>query len=159
MLHIYFSFIYFSCAVVNCCLSSGVSALVTFVSFLCTILASAFYKYSISRERILLSDTTTTTLIDNDDHDNFLTTTLSTMKPSISSPLPCVRTTNSISSLSEVDILIDQNINDNEENDELIFDNMIIDTTEDSEEEICQLFSGNNIITTDFMNQIKISGL
>jgi hypothetical protein len=61
--------------------------------------------------------------------------------------------------LSEVDILIDQNTNDNEENDESIFDNMIIDTTEDSEEEICQLFSGNNIITTDFMNQIKISGL
>ncbi len=112
MLHIYFSFIYFSCAVVNCCLSSGVSALVTFVSFLCAILASAFYKYSINRERILLSDTTT----------------LLTMKSSISSPLPYVRTTNSIdisrtSSLSEVDILMDQNTNDNEENDESIFDN------------------------------------
>jgi hypothetical protein len=35
----------------------------------------------------------------------------------------------------------------------------IIDTTEDSEEEICRIFSGNNIITTDFINQIKISGL
>ncbi|CAF1516551.1 unnamed protein product [Adineta ricciae] len=50
-----------ACALINFCLSSGVSALVVFVSFLGAILASAFYKYAISRET-LLSDVT---LIDN----------------------------------------------------------------------------------------------
>jgi hypothetical protein len=37
------------------CLSSGLSALVVFVSFLCAILASAFYKYTTNREHILLN--------------------------------------------------------------------------------------------------------
>ncbi|CAF0792076.1 unnamed protein product [Adineta ricciae] len=50
-----------ACAIINFCLSSGVSALVVFVSFLGAILASAFYKYAISRET-RLSDVA---LIDN----------------------------------------------------------------------------------------------
>ena len=55
-LYIYFPLIYFSCAIINLCLSSGLSALIVFVSFLCAILASAFYKYTTNRERILLND-------------------------------------------------------------------------------------------------------
>lgn len=45
-----------SCAAINFCLSSGLSALVVFVSFLCGILASAFYKYTITRENMLFNE-------------------------------------------------------------------------------------------------------
>ena len=48
--------IHFSCALVNFCLGSGLSALVVFVTFLSTILASAFYKYAISGEKTTSDD-------------------------------------------------------------------------------------------------------
>lgn len=100
---------------------------------------------------------TTATLIDNDDDDDdvSVTETLPVIKPSFRSPLPFVRMTNMncTDSLSEIAIFIDHTTSDNEEE---TFNNMIIDTPQDSEEEIDYLINDNNIIITDFLDQINI---
>ncbi|UJR23590.1 hypothetical protein I4U23_026579 [Adineta vaga] len=63
-----------SCAIIDFCLSSGVSALIVFVSFLGAILASAFYKYAISREN-LFSDVT---IIDDNADESLISNVLPT---------------------------------------------------------------------------------
>ncbi len=67
-----FSLIYFSCVIVNFCLSSGLSTSVVFVSFLCGILASAFYKYTIHRERMLTNQSVTTIYSTKTTHPNVI---------------------------------------------------------------------------------------
>ncbi|CAF0948650.1 unnamed protein product [Adineta steineri] len=153
-----------SCGVVNFCLSSGISALVVFVSFLGAILASAFYKYSTSRGYMLSHHTTTALLDDDDDDDDdeSVSTSLLTMKNSIKSPSSFQRTTNSIynnpiDSLSNIHMPIDQNTSDNEE---VIFNNMIED---DSDEEFQVQYIQNNyhslndtnMMTTDYLDQFN----
>jgi hypothetical protein len=99
--------LYFRCAVVNFCLSSGLSVLTVFVSVLCAILASAFYKYTSSREQMSLDDTTCTLVNqDNDDLDKPITIT-SITEPLIMSTLPSTTTdepvnNECIQSLSEI---------------------------------------------------------
>jgi len=76
----------------------------------------------------------------------------STIKPSIRSSSSLIETTNTI---------------ENEENNEQIFNNMIIYNTEDSEEEvqmkqikdIYHLLNDNNLTVTDFIDQLKLYGL
>jgi hypothetical protein len=128
---------------VNFCLSSGLSALVVFVSFLSAILASAFYKYTISREQMLLDDDTST-LIDND--DDSATPFLPTMEPSISSPwsFPETIDTNSIDLLIEIN---EQTSDDSKEE----FQTKLI-------EHIYDLSNDNELSSTDFINQLKMYG-
>ena len=66
-----FPLIYFSCVIVNFCLSSGLGALTVFVTFLCGILASAFYKYTIHREHTLIETEVThlSSKIENTEED------------------------------------------------------------------------------------------
>jgi hypothetical protein len=76
----------------------------------------------------------------------------STIKPSMRSSSSLIETTNTI---------------ENEENNEQIFNNMIIYNTEDSEEEvqmkqikdIYHLLNDNNLTVTDFIDQLKLYGL
>jgi len=76
----------------------------------------------------------------------------STIKPSIRSSSSLIETTNTI---------------ENEENNEQMFNNMIIYNTEDSEEEvqmkqikdIYHLLNDNNLTVTDFIDQLKLYGL
>jgi hypothetical protein len=151
---------YFSCAVVNFSLSSGLSVLTVFVSLLCAILASAFYKYTTSREQMSIDDTTCPLVNqENDDLDKPITLT-SITEPSITSTMTATNeSTNieTIQSLSEIEITIEdvkesttdyeENINENitdfEDNaiddggnNEEIANDIIIDTIEGTEEEI-----------------------
>jgi hypothetical protein len=129
-----------------------------FVSFLCAILASAFYKYSTSREQMSLDDVTFTSLDqDNNDLDKPITIT-STTDSSLTSVSPEVTTdesnNNIIESLTEIEIHIEEttnentsetinentneneNENENETNHEQISNDVLIDTIEGSEEDI-----------------------
>jgi hypothetical protein len=176
---------YFRCAVVNFCVSSGVSVLAVFVSFLCAILASAFYKYTSNREQMSIDDTTCN-LVDqnNDDLDKPTTMTLMT-EPSVTSLLPVTiedesnnnNNNNVIESLADIEICIEENSNgnsnenENEENDEEASNEILIDTIEGTEEEIqkqqianiYRLLNDqhliNNWTTTDFLDQLKMYGL
>ncbi|CAF4660580.1 unnamed protein product [Rotaria sp. Silwood1] len=162
-----------SCAVVNFCLSSGLSVLAVFVSFLCAILASAFYKYTTSHQHMSLDDATCALSDhDYDDLDKPITVTLPTEEPiEPSLPLIIIDESNNINdsrSLSEVDISLEGNTNGNEIDNEQTSDNILVDTVEGSEEEIqkkqianiYRLLNDQNLInnwtTTDFVDQLKI---
>jgi len=104
---------------VNFCVSSGISVLAIFVSFLCAILASAFYKYTTSREQMSLDDITSTPVNQNNDDLNKPITVTLTTESSIPSFLPITNivessNTNSIESLAEIEIYIEENTNENE---------------------------------------------
>ncbi|CAF2892755.1 unnamed protein product [Rotaria sp. Silwood2] len=165
-----------SCAVVNFCLSSGLSVLAVFASFLCAILASAFYKYSTSHQHMSLDDASC-------DHNNYdyndqdkPTAVTSTTEQSIEPSLPLITIeesddTNNNRSLSEIDIYVEGNTNVNIVDNEQTPDNILIDTIEGSEEEIqkqqianiYRLLNDQNLInnwtTTDFLDQLKMYGL
>jgi len=169
--------------VVNFCVSSGVSVIAVFVSFLCAILASAFYKYTISREQMSVNDASCNP-IDQDDNDldKAITIPLTTESP-ITSLLPEIindesNNTNIIESLAEIEISVDENTtneneneNENGENHPEITDEMLIETIEGSEEEIqkqqianiFRLLNDQHLInnwsTTDFLDQLKMYGL
>ncbi|CAF1155519.1 unnamed protein product [Rotaria sordida] len=167
-----------SCALVNFCLSSGLSVLVVFISFLCAILASAFYKYSTSRQHTSSDDSTC--VLNNHDYEDLdePITVTPTTEQSIEQSLPLITTdesnnTNNSRSLSEIDICLEEeNINgDTIDNNEQISDDILIDTIEGSEEEIqkqqianiYRLLNDQNLInnwtTTDFLEQLKMYGL
>ncbi|UJR25320.1 hypothetical protein I4U23_006671 [Adineta vaga] len=166
-----------SCAVINFCVSSGFSASAVFVSFLCVILASAFYKYSTSREEISLLDNTSSTFVDYED-DNL--TPSNTIAPIMKCPMfahnnnnnnNTNHTNDTIQSLSEIEICVEENASETEANDEEISDDILIDTIEGSEDEIqkkqianiYRLLNDqhliNNWTTTDFLDQLKMYGL
>jgi hypothetical protein len=114
---------------VNFCLISGLSALLVFVSFLCGILALAFYKYTTGREHMSLKDVTSR-LVNDDDNDMYITTILSTTESPTTLPSSLRRTTNwdntdSIHPLSEIDICINPN---SDENNEQLFNDILTDT-------------------------------
>jgi hypothetical protein len=168
--------------VVNFCLSSGLSVLAVFVSFLCAILASAFYKYTTSREQ-MLSDDITYNVVDNDKKDLdkpiTMTSTTELLITSSSSSLPPPpptttngsNDTNDIQSLEEIEVCVDENPSDQESNHDEISDDILIDTIEGTEEEIqkkqianiYRLLNDQNLInnwtTTDFLDQLKMYGL
>jgi len=115
----------------------------------------------ISRERKLLDDT-----------DKFACVIFSTTQTSMRSPPSFIESTNtnyinSINLLSEIEISNDQNTSENEEDNEQISSDMIIYTTEDSEDEIqtkpikniYHLLNDNNLTVTDFCDQLKMYGL
>jgi hypothetical protein len=104
---------------VNFCVSSGISVLAVFVSFLCAILASAFYKYTTSREQMSFDDITSNPVNQNNDDLNKPITVTLTTESSIPSFLPITNivessNTNSIESLAEIEIYIEENTNENE---------------------------------------------
>lgn len=167
---------------VNFCLSSGLSVLTVFVSFLCAILASAFYKYTINRDKMSFNDATCN-LIDqnNDDLDKPINITSMT-DSSATSLLPVTttdesNTTNTIESLAEIEICVEENTNgnenenENEVNNEQTSNDILIETIEGTEEEIqkqqianiYRLLNDqhliNNWTTTDFLDQLKMYGL
>jgi hypothetical protein len=133
-------------------------------------------------------DDTTCTLVnqDNDDLDKPITIT-SITEPLIMSTLPSTTTdepvnNECIQSLSEIEIFIqenpnenesegEENINEDEANNEEIANDFLIDTVEGTEEEIqkkqianiYRLLNDQNLInnwtTTDFLDQLKMYGL
>lgn len=140
---------------VNFCISSGVSVIAIFVSFLCAILASAFYKYSTHHQQMSYNDIPN--ILNNKCEDDELDkSTTEIPDASLTTPLLSMTsvdvTTNGNTSpsatVSEIEINIDENINENghengqqendqQENDhEQISDDILIDTIEGSEEEI-----------------------
>ncbi|CAF0757472.1 unnamed protein product [Adineta steineri] len=170
-----------SCAVINFCVSSGFSAVVVFVSFLCAILASAFYKYTLSREEMSLDDTTCSYVTHDNNQSDESIMIPSTTDSSNTSSLPIIITStdesnniNNDESLSEIEVYIEENNdenNENEDNNEQSTDDILIDTIEGSEEEIqkqqianiYRLLNDqhliNNWTTTDFLDQLKMYGL
>jgi len=164
---------YFRCAVINFCISSGFSAVAVFVSFLCMILASAFYRYTTSREEMSLDETTCS--FDNQDH-NDPDESFTIIESSLTSTTPLTTTdelnnANTIQSLSEIEIDVEESTNENGTDNEQALDDLLIDTIEGSEEDIqkqqianiYRLLSDqqliNNWSTTDFLDQLKMYGL
>ncbi|CAF3696088.1 unnamed protein product [Rotaria socialis] len=163
-----------SCALVNFCLTSGLSVLAVFVSFLCAILASAFYKYSANHPQLPFDDSTCA-LINHVDEDLDKSDTItSTTEQTIESSLPLITTdkannTTNIGSLSDIDICLEKNTDEHEVDSEQT-SNMFIDSIEGSEEEIqkqqitniYRLLNdqnlANNWTTTDFLDQLKMYG-
>lgn len=153
---------FFSCGVVNFCVSSGLSVLVVFISVLCAILASAFYKYSSTRET--MSET-------NDfDEEKSLPDQCAT-EPLLTSETNQINLVeedrvNHSSSLSEVEINVEENHHEQTKSDEIL-----MDTIEGSEEEIqkqqianiYRLLNDQNLLnnwtTADFVDQLKMYGL
>jgi hypothetical protein len=178
---------YLRCAVVNFCVSSGVSVIAVFVSFLCAILASAFYKYNISREQMSAADTSCNPTIDQDDNDLNETVILApttTEESSIPTLLPDITIdetdkTTTIESLTEIEISVDEDTNTNENEDENaneenhheVSNEILMETIEGTEEEIqkqqianiFRLLNDQHLInnwsTTDFLDQLKMYGL
>ena len=150
-----------SCAVVNFCLSSGLSVLVVFISFLCAILASAFYKYNTTREEMSQ---------DTDPRDEKSLPPPSSTEPLLTSPSEQIITVESNDaftspSLSDIEIEVEDN-QESEPGEEFI-----VETIEGSEDEIqkqqianiYRLLNDQHLInswsTTDFLDQLKMYGL
>jgi len=132
-----------------------------------------------------LDDDATSTLVDQDNNDvNKPITITSTTESSITSLLSVTTTdesdnNNTIESLAEIEIHIEENTNENtnenenekEANHEQISNDILVDTIEGSEEEIqkkqianiYRLLNDqhliNNWTTTDFLDQLKMYGL
>ena len=135
---------------VNFCLSSGLSVLTVFISLLCAILASAFYKYTTSREQMSTDDSTYTLVNqENNNLDKPITLT-SITEPSIA-PTNESNHIETIESISEIEITFEENthengieheenIVENEENHEETTNDILIDTVEGTEEEIQKWF-------------------
>lgn len=170
---------YFRCATVNFCVSSGFSVIAVFVTLLCAILASAFYKYSTSREEMSI-ESTAYTLIDQVNNDPEQSETMPATTESSTTPLPSVvaddqsNPSNTIESLNEIEISVtedEKTLVENDANHTEVSNDIIIDTIEGTEDEIqkqqianiYRLLNDQHLInnwsTTDFLDQLKMYGL
>ena len=171
----------FRCAAVNFCLSSGLSVLAVFVSFLCAILTSAFYKYSTREEQTVPADETMFTSL-GDDHDDDTRIAAASIEESLlastSFPQPIdndndeeLNYSPSAPSLSEIEIYAHDRAENNGDDDTERCDPFSIEIVEGSEEDIQQqqianiyrVLNDQNLInnwsTTDFLDQLKMYGL
>ncbi|CAF1573203.1 unnamed protein product [Adineta ricciae] len=161
-----------SCAIINFCVSSGFSATAVFISFLCVILTSAFYKYSTSRDQMSMVDNSSCPFNEHDDVTlDQLTSTPSALNCPFLTEHNGNHTNNNINSLSEIEIHVEESTTETETNDEQTSDEILLDTIEGSEEEIqkqqianiYRLLNDqhliNNWTTTDFLDQLKMYGL
>jgi hypothetical protein len=110
----------------------------------------------------------TSRLVNDDDNEMYITTILSTTESPTTLPSSLRRTTNwdntdSIHPLSEIDICINPN---SDENNEQLFNDILTDTIEDSEEEILEeqiatihrLLNDQNL-SNNWIDQLKMYGL
>jgi hypothetical protein len=159
--------LYSRCAVVNFCLGSGLSVLAVFISFLCAILASAFYKYRTSASN--------TSQDNQHDNDKSLAISSSTEPLLSSTTLPAmtvdINESHGASSLSEIEIQVEDNPEEQVQQQEQLSEEILIDTIERSEAEIQKQQIANiyrllndqhllsNWTTDDFLDQLKMYGL
>lgn len=162
---------------VNFCLGSGFSVLVVFVSFLCAILASAFYKYTTSQQQMSLNDSTSDSIDHEYENSEKQTTITAFTEQSLESSIPLIsddeqnNTNNHIPSTSDNDMPLEETETDNgNELDPEQTPNMFIDSIEGTEEEIqkqqianiYRLLNDqnltNNWTTSDFFDQLKMYG-
>ena len=163
---------------IDFCLNSGFSVLTVFVSFLCAILASAFYKYCTNYQYISNDDDDANcTLIDHDnnDFDQTIPTIMAT-ESSMASTLPLKATIeaineDSIPSLSDTEAAMEEKMSKNTTDSEQSSNEILVDMIEGSEEEIqkqqianiYRLLNDqhltNNWTTNDFLDQLKMYGI
>ncbi|CAF1336165.1 unnamed protein product [Didymodactylos carnosus] len=156
-----------ACGIINFCVSSGISCLVIFVSLLCAIGTSAFYRWTLMREK------RDQLLLENQ-------IKISDMEePPIEEQQVEEQTNNEPIVNADNKELLDEENNDNEIvsvddiqiNESDTTSDVIIDTIEGTEEEIrqkqleniCRLLNEQNLTsnwsTIDFLDQLRMYGL